>query len=431
MQRFGCIGPDCEDNCCHSWRVNVDEKTHDLIKLALRTRPEVKERMGGVFNKTPPTKKGRRKRKYKPGKENAYFIDMLPNGNCPMLEHGTFGEKLLPNVCATYPRRMNRIGSRLEVTGNISCPEVARQLLLHDDAIEMVAFDRESIPRMMVMDSRDPRDVRPYWRLQRSVREFMFALLTNTEHPIEKRLLFMTFFAHRTQAVMNKKVMKGDMAAVEREMNLMQREALLLEMSKRFDALETPSALILLLARGLVGAGGKQGTRASFSELVRAIFDSYAELDELLPVDAGPKGRRSDELTGRVFEEYRRRKDAVMSRAGGRVDVYLRNFAFHYWFHRMHFESPDLMVHQLRLLTELATVKFLFFSHPTVYELVKRGADPVSDELFVEQLDEAIVDTFYKIGRYMEHSTLLKTLEQALDLRGLRSVAGAVYLVRF
>ena len=31
MDRFGCIGPDCEDHCCWGWKVLVDKNTYENI----------------------------------------------------------------------------------------------------------------------------------------------------------------------------------------------------------------------------------------------------------------------------------------------------------------------------------------------------------------------------------------------------------------
>src|SRR5215813_7582033 len=31
MTRFSCIGPACEDNCCHDWKVSVDHTTHEKL----------------------------------------------------------------------------------------------------------------------------------------------------------------------------------------------------------------------------------------------------------------------------------------------------------------------------------------------------------------------------------------------------------------
>ena len=46
MSRFKCIGPDCEDNCCHGWQVDVDPRTYDrLIKVTALTSAIERKRL--------------------------------------------------------------------------------------------------------------------------------------------------------------------------------------------------------------------------------------------------------------------------------------------------------------------------------------------------------------------------------------------------
>jgi hypothetical protein len=86
--------------------------------------------------------------------------------------------------------------------------------------------------------------------------------------------------------------------------------------------------------------------------------------------------------------------------------------------HRLPLEAPDLMVHTLRLLGILAIFKFALFSHPSL-----RDDD--------KGLDAAAVEVLYLEARYLEHSSLLTDLENALAEGNLRSLAGAIYLIRF
>jgi len=41
---------------------------------------------------------------------------------------------MLPDICATFPRVVTKWGERVEVTGTLACPEVARLCLLAEDA---------------------------------------------------------------------------------------------------------------------------------------------------------------------------------------------------------------------------------------------------------------------------------------------------------
>ena len=417
MERFHCIGSDCEDNCCHDWRVVVDGDTVERLNaVATLHSKEERERWQHAL---VTEDRG-------PKQAKLYSIRLKPDGNCPMLlpngwchVQATFGEKFLPDVCATYPRGLQWIVDDLELAGTTSCPEVARQLLLHADAVDEVALDRDRLPRIKLAGGHDPRDVRPYWRLMLEVRAFMLALLKRREYTLEQRLFFMCWFAKRTQSVLNRSVMKGDVELVRQELALLDDAKTREQIRARFDRIEAPSSLALLFARQLV-VQTKTNRRQQFEALVSSIFASYTGAREL--VEEGAK--RPTITVDEFHAEYKRRKRAIVERSGARTDQFLAHAAFNYWVHHLPMEAPDLLTYLLRMLALLAVHKFLIFSHPSLQA-------PLDDESFLRALDAAAVEVVYKTSRHIEHSPLMQMLEVALASQELASFAGAVYLVRF
>lgn len=403
MARFACIGAECEDNCCHSWQVEVDRVTWDRLIAVTRLTSEVERKR--LRRSTRVVARDGHKRRY---------ITLRPDGLCPMLDerglchiHGTFGEKLLPDVCAVFPRSTQQIGDEVELSGMPSCPEVARQLLLHDDAIEVVPLPPGKLPRKVRSGGMDPRDIRPYWRLMLEVRTFLLRLLTDEAHTLEQRLFFMTWFAKRTAPILNKKVMKADPEAVRAEMRLLDEPATRAEVAGRFDKLDPPSHLVLLLARELVAAAPH--ARDRFRALVDEVFGSYVTMRDAL--SESPKAVSLE----RVWEAYRERRATLRARHGARLDQFLRNGAYNFWMQHLPLGSPDLEVHMLRMLAHQAVQKFLIVSHPRAEAAI----------------DQVAVEVFYKTARHIEHTPLLTNLEKALEARQLRSLAGAVFLIRF
>jgi hypothetical protein len=426
MDRFRCIGTDCEDNCCYGWRVEIDHQTYKKMVM-LTTLDSREERLHWDTNiiksKLPPTEKHRRP------KGISYALKMLPNDNCPMLmDNGwchvqfKYGEKLLSDTCATYPRRINLVGEQVELTGMMSCPEITRQLIMHADSTERVMIPAARLPRPGISGGMDPRDVRPYWRLLHHVREFMLATIHSRTYSLEKRLLFLTFFSKRTSAILNKKVMRGDKEKVLREIELMKEPKVLAEMERRFDGLETPSMLVLLLARELVRRNSSGRTRDTYKEMVTRIFQSYEKLRALIPDDATDTAVVPTDI---VWAEYKQRKERVLARAAARVDQIFTNYAYNFCVHRLPVEAPDLMTLMLRMLTQMAALKFLFFSFPTLM------AEDLDEAAYLTAVDKAAVEVFYKTARYMDHSTLLSNLENGLAKKEMRNLGGALHLVRF
>ena len=133
VTRFSCIGPACEDNCCTGWRVSLDKKTFNAYKQSGAT--ELKQRFDEKI-----------KRQRSQSNDGNYGrIEMNPDsGACPMLDDGLcsvqkhLGEQYLSNTCNNYPRHTREFSRHIEQTLTLSCPEAARQALLHTDAMEFV-----------------------------------------------------------------------------------------------------------------------------------------------------------------------------------------------------------------------------------------------------------------------------------------------------
>jgi len=418
MQRFRCIGADCEDNCCHGWTVEIDEVTHARMqKLVQLHSPAERRRYSAAVvevdlgRKTGPIHAFRLH-------DDGRCVMLEPNGLCHI--QGTFGEKQLSNVCALYPRRIQKVGEVLEVSGMLSCPEMARQILLHADANDEVPLDPAMLSRQVITHGMDPRDIRPYWRFLVDVRMFMLRVLRRPGYTLEQRLFFLTWFAKRASPTLNKSTMKADVSAVLAEMKALESDQMLGELARRYDAIEADSAIVLLLARELVRVRKTKNTRRSFRELVDEVFAEYRSVrahqaGDLESAEAASHAKR-------LWAEYRKRRARIVSVAGERVEHYLTNVVHNFWMHYLPLEAPDLMTHMLRLLTLQSVFKFLVFSHPAV----QRDGDD-----FTARLDAVAVDVLYRTARYIEHSPLLKSLENALGDANLRSLAGAVYLIRF
>ena len=417
MQRFRCIGPECEDNCCYGWGVAVDEPHFKRLETAATLRsPEERKKFASAMGEVPD-------------KPRQYALRLLPSGLCPYQEtngnchvHSTFGEDCLPDVCATYPRGLRWIGETLQLAGMVSCPEVARQLLLHDDAVDIVPLDRAILPRMDLAGSMDPRDIRPYWRLLLEVRGLLMELLQRREFTLEQRLFFITWFAKRTAPVLNRKTMVGDVELVKNEIKSLDKPGVLDEIARRFNQLDAPASLVLMLARALVAEQGDRGNREKFRMLSDSIFGSYMKVDGLIAGEADAGGLTTDEF----WAEYRRRRARILERGSAHIDRFLTNSAFNFCVHHLPIEAPDLLTYILRMLVLMAVHKFLLFSHPWVLAALE-----APEEEFVKALDNAAVQVVYRTARHIEHSTLLTHLENALEMNDMKSIAGAVYLVRF
>lgn len=139
MKQFSCIAGDCEETCCAGWYIAIDEATYKKYKKV--KHPEMKKR----FEKELVAKKGS-------SSECAAKIK-LKNNRCAFLAkdnlcdiYKTLGESYLSETCTMYPRNTNLLGSKLELSLALSCPEAARKVLLNREGIYFIEEEMESLP---------------------------------------------------------------------------------------------------------------------------------------------------------------------------------------------------------------------------------------------------------------------------------------------
>ncbi|MFJ7932834.1 flagellin lysine-N-methylase [Sporosarcina sp. NPDC096371] len=186
MNQFQCIGSACEDTCCAGWKVMVDKDTFN--KYRSTKHPEMK-----------PLLKENVTRNRSAGSNGAYAkIKMDEVGSCTLLDEDRLctiqkelGPEFLSNTCAMYPRKLNIIDGVVEKTATLSCPEVARLVLLNERGIEFVQDVEPADTKGFVkMNSMSKEQQGLFWDL----RIFTIRTLQNRTISIENRLIILGLF---------------------------------------------------------------------------------------------------------------------------------------------------------------------------------------------------------------------------------------------
>ncbi|MFO0745564.1 MAG: flagellin lysine-N-methylase [Myxococcota bacterium] len=447
MNRFGCIGPACEDTCCAGWRIDVDPKRYEgLLAMAQFSSRPIASRMRAAIRVVPPKKKKEKER---------YMLKLTETGDCVFLDeiglceiHKNFGIKALWDVCAFYPRKLKWVGPVLELSATASCPEVARMLLLAQDGADPEPIDMSRLERHVLQDGMDPRDRRPFYRAYLSLREFMDQLFRDTTLSLEQKYFLMAWFSKRTNEVLKKHKDSGDLEVVEREMTLLRKPEVRAAILSRYEQLETPAALIIWIIRAIVKPWRKDKIRSHWGELVDQVIGSYQPaLREMLPgpdADEAEHERRAKEdstshkaTTGEVWNDYCVRRDRMRAIAplAARMEHWFRNYTLHTWFHKFPTEEEDILHYALRTLVQHACIRFIIISHPlTTLALDAYDASPKDEaatQTMLAEIDKVAIIAFQKIARHTEHGVLLKHFNKMLKETQLFSIAGAVYLIRF
>jgi lysine-N-methylase len=201
-KQFNCIGSVCEDTCCSGWSVTIDHKTYK--KYNKLNDPVLKPMLDTHI---------KRNRK-DPTDHNYARVVMNSENSCPFLSESKLckiqerhGHKLLSNTCSSYPRILNRVDGKIELSGDTSCPEITRLALLNPDGIEFteVELSEEEVTTIPTRKTSDTRLLSSFREYFWDLRIFIISLLQNRNFTLEDRLIVLGMFMGKIQILVNNK----------------------------------------------------------------------------------------------------------------------------------------------------------------------------------------------------------------------------------
>lgn len=426
MVDFRCIGGDCEDNCCHSgWAIYVDqEHLIQLRRLLPRTAATAADAASSAPGSAPVAER-------LPSFDEA--VTMLPkserserayaqlrldaSGTCPLLGegglcrlHARHGEAALPDTCATYPRQLSRVGRRLELSGSLACPEIARRCLLPADGTDLVPADLGLSARGQLQQTAPAAAGVPAEQAHRHldvVRGAMVRLLSLPDYPLSSRLFFTAFLAHKCANVRRQPNGVLDPDAFLQQATMLSHPEALAELDRRLrESLSTaplPLALLLSLLRHQRRVPGGQ----VFSALIVEIADSYRLLDGGSTSEPGGAVAAADaaevgDLGGnaRIDVAYQDRRRAIEAAFPEHLERYFFNYARHFWMKEWYTGSPSLAAHTQGFLARVALLRFTLLSHSEALAATQAAAREEGGA----RLDKLAVRVFYALSRTLEHS---------------------------
>lgn len=196
---FRCIGAACEDTCCQHWGIPLDKKSYDKYQLF---PPGRLADIASQYVVLSPA----------PAPDNLYGkINLEPSGCCPFLSQeklcdiqSEYGTQLLSPTCSIYPRALNRVDGELEISLSLSCPEAARNILLHRDST-LLECEVEEDPAGPVQSSRLASSAtsslhKPY-AFFHDVRSLLVAIMHERGQPLWKRVFLIGVLSKRLDAI--------------------------------------------------------------------------------------------------------------------------------------------------------------------------------------------------------------------------------------
>jgi len=390
MEDFSCIGPDCESNCCHGWRIAVDESTYKRVKDSLRRNRSEREEFKQCFERNHNDKFG----------DGCFArLVMTDDGFCRFLDagglcslHARFGALHIGLVCRNYPRLWSRLGQRLELFGDFSCPEVARRVLVAENPLELIDLADPPTDLASVLLFRNLRgeEPDPYLRYLDDIRQLGMHLLAAEQYPLHSRLFFLACFADSVTPFFYRDCQpfsEDKLAAVIQELAAPETLA---EIHREFRAIDSRTDFSMDLVKKII-----------VSRFSVAHTDFGSLLERILENGAGEGGASTDDGGGSFQDFFEQRKLAAERLFGGRLNRYFENYCRNYWLGEWYVDSPDLSVHVRKLLVRLAVLRVLLFCHPGLNDILREAGDMATAEA---QLDQAAIAVFSAFSRGVEHS---------------------------
>ncbi len=390
LTQFQCIGPDCEETCCIGWQIQVDQAHFVALEKVMSRSAEERELFRHAYVPVPEAERTRdvhAKIQLQPGRA-CIFLD--EERLCTIQRN--YGEELLSNVCATYPRLVVRANDRLEVSGKMSCPEMARRCLLDPRAMELVDLDPAKLQRTQPQ-ARQPALFDFYVHYFDDVRVALLRILNQDQHPLDARLFALARFAEQCAPFF----FRGTQRFEERLLVGVIDETHIVPFARRDGAVS--SAVMRLVLQLLFDRSASPTTSSSLRHLVNDVFCACG-------VESA--GETEAVRMGELFERRRRWWEAEHA---ARIDGYFSNYARNYWLTNWYTTSPTLAAHLLKLLVRQAALRLLLFCHPAL-------APPTERDIAIEQktLDAVVVEVVYKFTRAFEHfEEFLKQLNQSIE----------------
>ena len=301
------------------------------------------------------------------GPDEHAWLRRDPDGTCVCLDadhlcrlQKDFGDDVLSDTCAVYPRMLVRTPGGLELFGSLSCPEAARLCLTGEGALDLVEIPADQIPRLSGTRfgaALRSADTDPQRETREMIRAFALDALADESFPFETRLCWMVHMADRLEPLLSPAHDGPGPAGPEIIGEELRQLAALAERSaihawRLRKAIPAAPAIGLLLSVQQTLSDGTQSAR--LARTVRAGFEALGGGDcETMAV------------------AYQARRERLSAHFGEEVDRYLMRYSAYTWLTDFGGQPARLGSYVLRWLSRLGHLRLLLVGHPQVTPLLE------------------------------------------------------------
>lgn len=412
MTRFRCIGTDCEDSCCGGWSVTVDPPHVEALREAMSgTEEERAEFAAAVYHRD----------------DDGHRVSLLvqhPDKDCVMLGadqlctiQRRYGESLLPDDCAVYPRSIGQINGRVELSGNLSCPEAARLCLLGEGATDLVPIDPALVTRGLIHYTYEdsPQDISE--AVLDDIRALAQDLLSVPRYGLDNRLFILAAFFDSASLLLRPNA--GPRAQVHFQALLQSTRLPAVHEQFHDQFTWAPRGAFAATAVAQI-LSAMQHRTVSVRALCVEVLGSCAD-----DPDSGVR-RESDgsfDFSPEVFNVFCAKRRAELPEAFWALeDALLTRFCQNHLIRLWPLWSSNLRSYGIGLFLRLAVIRFFLRHHPAL-----RGAE--SDPVKVQALAVRVV---YVLSRVFDHEgAILRKMNEHLVENELDTLSSIVSLLKF
>jgi lysine-N-methylase len=312
VKEFSCIGSECEDSCCVGWKIDIDIDTYKKYK-----------NIKGSHKLKTTLDKSIKKNRTSTCDSNYAKIKLKKDGRCPILDennlcniHSQFGKDYLSYTCTVYPRYVNIVDERTELSLSMSCPEAARLALFNK---ELMSFDetedtdnaRNLAKQSVVTHGKGDNHLNYYfWEL----RIFTISLLQNRDYTISERLILLGMFYQKVQNLIDNNLLNEIPKLIEENKIKIGQKS-----QNRFSQIPKTTDIQIQLVKSILDASSSVNNKR-FLECLSDFMDGLKQgKDEIQDIDEVVN--RYEECYDKYYQTYMEENEFIL-------ENYLVNYVY-------------------------------------------------------------------------------------------------------
>ncbi|VAX11910.1 hypothetical protein MNBD_GAMMA24-2435 [hydrothermal vent metagenome] len=395
---FQCLGSDCPDTCCQHWEVKLDRSHYHLWQEKIAQNESEKKLFEDCIyiNEQPVT-----------GDHDYAFIRMTNEGSCPMLSnnklcslHDRYGIEPLGDVCAFYPRVISRCGADMELSGALSCPQVARLCLLSKQPFKLARFNVSQLPRSKdyPIQRELPQNPFDYYAGNfRLVRQKLVELAANEDFSLNVRLYALAELAQRISVYYHRDCKTIESTRLERDFQQVVDRGNLNNIENYLAQDDSVNLVAMLVVRAILEIKITQFPDEKLSQIAKKTFTASGP---------GSESSISDIPIEDIQNTYNKVRQAISPAMNEKIDRYFTRYLCNCLFREWYFTMPDTFTYMQMLFIRMAMLRFLFYSEPRLQLLLKEyeQADRQGQSHLQAELDSLAINLVYNFARAVDQN---------------------------